>query len=139
MGANRNYRGRAVSLEGPIVRLFGSFVGKGAAAIESVDCLGFTIVRTGVGLFTITLDDSYPTAEGTTATAPFLGIRTTRKAAAARATGEFQTIVDSSAVAATKTITVRWAEAGAAADVADTDTIYMEIMFRNTSMPRKGA
>jgi hypothetical protein len=129
MGANRNFGGRVRSLERETVHLYGKFTGKGAAQIESVDCLGFTITRTGVGLFTITLDDQWPTADATPATPPLLIIKSHRTAAAARATGEMQSIVNSSAAAA---------KTGAAADVADTDIIYLELIFRNTSLPRKG-
>jgi hypothetical protein len=138
MGADRNFRGTLKSLETNVRCFYGKFLGKGAAAIESVDCLGFTIERTGVGLFTITMDDRYPTAEGGAATPPLLMIKACRVAAAARATGEMQIIADNSAAAA-KTITTRWAEAGAAADVTDTDVIRLELIFRNTSLPRKGA
>ena len=134
---DRNFRGPLKTLETNVRVFYGKFTGKGAAAIEGVDCLGFTIARTGVGLFTITMDDRYPTAEGATATPPLLMIKTHRKSAAAGATGELQSIVDSSAAAA-KTITCRWAEAGAAADVTDTDVIFLELVFRNTSLPRKG-
>lgn len=137
MGANRNFGGRLQSLERGVTVLYGQFVGAGAAAITSVDCLGFTIARTGVGLFTITLEDSYPTADATTATAPLLMIKSSRLSAAARATGDLQAIVDSSA-SSTKTITCRWAEAGLAADVASGDIIRLELTFRNTSLPRKG-
>lgn len=139
MGANRNWAGKLKTLDREVIKLYGKFTGKGAAPIESVDCLGFTIARTGVGLFTITLDDAFPTADAATATPPLLLITASRLSAAARATGEMQAIVDSSAVAATKTITCRWAEAGAAADVTDTDVIRLELTFRNTSLPRKGA
>lgn len=137
MGANRTLAGPVKSLERNVVSLWGKFTGKGAAPIESVDCLGFTIARTGVGLFTITLEDSWPTADAATATPPLLMIKVCRLSAAARATGELQAIVDSSSAAA-KTITCRWVEAGLAADVADTDVIRIELVFRNTSLPRKG-
>lgn len=135
--ANRTQAGPVKSLDRNVVSLFGKFLGKGAAAIESVDCLGFTIARTGVGLFTITLDDIWPIADATPATPPLLMIRTCRVAAAARATGEMQIITDNSGTS-TKTITVRWAEAGAAADFVDTDVVRLEIVFRNSSLPRKG-
>lgn len=137
MGANRNLGGQLRTLDRKIVKLYGKFTGAGAAAITSVDCLGFTIVRTGVGLFTITLDDQWPTSDDTTATPPLLAIQCSRLSAAVRATGEMQAIVDSSAAAA-KTITTRWAEAGAVADVTSGDVIRLELTFRNTSLPRKG-
>ena len=134
--ASRTYAGDIRSLDRAVVKLYGTFIGAGAADVTGVNCLGFTIARTGVGLFTITLEDRYPAGED--GTAPLLFLCSSRDAASAAATGEMQVIVDSSAAAA-KTITTRWAEAGAAADVASGDRVRLELTLRNTSTPRNGA
>lgn len=135
MGANRNFRGIVRSLDPNLVTLYGQFTGAGAAAVTSVRCLGFSFARTGVGLFTATFDDCYPASED--GTPPLFEIRSSIVAAAATS-GQLEGIVDSTAVAATKTLTLRWAVAAAAADVAAGEVVKMAFVFRNTGAPRKG-
>lgn len=136
--ANRTFPGTPRNLDRGVIELFGRFTGAGAAAVTSVDCLGFTIVRTGVGLFTITLEDQYPLADDASApTNPLLFLGSSIIAAAATS-GQLEAIVNSSHLAA-KTITCRWAVAAAAADVAVGEIVMVRIVLRNTSTPRNGA
>lgn len=133
--ANRTFPGRLMTLDRNVVELFGRMTGAGAAALTGVNCLGWTIVRTGIGLFTITLEDMYPLADD--GTPAFLGFSCSRQSAAASGTGEFQLITDNSATSA-KTLLVRYAVAGAAADITAADVVFLGIIFRNTSTPRNG-
>jgi hypothetical protein len=138
--ASRTFPGTPRNLDRSVIELFGRFTGAGASAITGVDCLGFTIARTGVGLFTITLDDQYPLSEAApdgSTTKPLLFIGSSIIAAAATS-GQLEGIVDSSYLAA-KTITARWAVAAAAADVAVGEIVMVRLVLRNTSTPRNGA
>jgi hypothetical protein len=135
--ASRTFPGTPRTLDRSVIELYGRFTGAGASAITGVDCLGFTIERTNVGLFTITLEDQYPAADDAVATKPLLFLGSSIIAASATS-GQLEAIVDSSAAAA-KTITCRWAVAAAAADVASGAIVMVRIVLRNTSTPRNGA
>lgn len=137
--ANRNWKRGACFLDREVVKLYGK-VTFGVASITATDCLGFAFARTGVGLFTITLDDRYPLSVPNAAgvqTTPLLGLDANLQAAAA-STGTLRPIVDNSAAAA-KTITCSWDVASASADPATGAIILLEITLRNTSAPRRGA
>lgn len=140
--ANRTFSGPMRSLDRLVVKLYGRFTGAGAAAITGVVGRGFTITRTGVGLFTITLDDNYPLTDEATPVNPLLHIDTTLQSAALVNGGVLQVITNNVAVtsgATAKTITCRWVVAGAAADVAAADIVFIEITLCNTGAPKKGA
>lgn len=123
------------SLDAEVKKLFGR-VTFGSSVISSQDCLGFTVARTGTGTYTVTTDDSYPTATGTTASSPFFGIDW--KLIAATAT-DGNIMVTSDYSPSTKAMTVKWMVGGSAADPAASAIAMIELTFRNISRPRKGA
>lgn len=136
--ASRGFvKGDTYTLDRRIVRLWGRVV-FGVASITSQDCLGFTVSRTGVGLFTFTLDDKYPASEANaagTTTSPLLAADCQLLAAAA-STGTLRLITDT--VASAKTFTAAWDVASAAADPATGSQWLVEIVLRNTGAPRRG-
>jgi hypothetical protein len=98
----------------------GSFAPAGAGAVTAVKGEGFTVARTGVGVFTITLDNFY------------------RDLDCAEACIQLAVAADTYAQvgaydAAARTLVVRTVTAGAAADIAaDADNrVHFQLMVRN--------
>lgn len=58
--ANRTFKPGAVAIEAGLVCLYGRFTTTGTTgAIASQDCRGFSVAETGLGEYTITLEDNY--------------------------------------------------------------------------------
>ena len=114
-----------------LVTLWGSFLLPGAGAIVTQDCLGFSFSRTGVGQFTITLDNSY----GALYAIKF----NTVQAVPVETTFPVKT---AAVTANPATITFETWVATAAADLTAGGTLMVEITLRATNttlFPRKGA
>jgi hypothetical protein len=131
--ANRTFHA-AKSLDREVVSLFGILTIGAVGAITSQDCNGFSVARTGVGAWTITLGDRY---------GALFGINSSYLHATTPSGGKLEMVADNSGAAA-KTITAKWvndaAVAGtfAPADPASGAKIYLHIQLRNTAVARKG-
>jgi hypothetical protein len=127
------------SLDRGVKSLYGEVTSAGATALSATDCQGFSVTRTGVGAYTITLEDRYPAASNTAATSPLLGVQANMVATggAGGVGGALHVVADNSAAAA-KTITVVWAVGATATDPTSGNKLKFRIDLRNTSAPRKG-
>ena len=57
--ANRNFKEKLLSFENGLVAISGRFAPNGSSAPADVVGKGFTVTRTGTGVFRITLQDKY--------------------------------------------------------------------------------
>jgi hypothetical protein len=126
--ANRNFSG-VQSLDREVKLLFGYVVFGASGAVSSVDALGFTVTKVAAttGRYTITLEDKYNALVGI-AFAPY------NAGTAAGEQWEVRTNLTSST-----TITIEHvSDAGAAADAASGNGVYITLALRNSAVPRKG-
>jgi hypothetical protein len=112
---------RALTRE--LILVVGSFAPAGTGAPTTVQGKGFTVSRTGVGTFLLTLADKYAALVAATGTLQLL--------AAANSDVQFGAY-DASA----KTLVVRTMTAGAAADIAAdaNNRVHFDLTFRNSSI-----
>lgn len=57
--ASRNFKPGAMSLESGTIKLYGRAVIGATGSISSQECQGFSLARTAVGKYQITLEDNY--------------------------------------------------------------------------------
>jgi hypothetical protein len=131
--ANRTFHA-AKSLDREVVKLYGVLTIGAVGAISSQDCNGFSVARTDVGLWTITLQDRY---------GALLGINSSHLHATTPSGASLEMVADNSAAAA-KTITTKWVSDDAVGgtfapiDPASGAKVYLEITLRNSAVARKG-
>jgi hypothetical protein len=131
--ANRTFHA-AKSLDREVISLFGVLTIGAVGAISSQDCLGFSVARTGVGAWTITLGDRY---------GALFGINSSLLHATTPSGAKLELVADNSAAAA-KTITAKWVNDAAVAgtfapvDPASGSKVYLQILLRNSTVARKG-
>lgn len=124
----------ARSLDREVVSLFGVLTIGATGAISSQDCNGFSVARTGVGAWTITLTDRWSS---------LLNVHATYLHATTVDGGKLELVANNVAAAA-KTITTKWVSDDAAGgtfaviDPADGAQVFLHIIVRNTSTARKG-
>lgn len=118
--SNRMYYPVRGSLNREMVLLFGNVVTSTNGAIASQVCKGFTVARTGTGVYTITLDDTYA--------ALLHGLSSARGSVTA---GKGQISNVTAVNLATKTITVTFyrPDTQAAADVTDGNTVVFTLIL----------
>lgn len=129
--AARLFNNSAQTLDRGIVSLFG-VVTFGAASIASQSCVGFSVARTDVGKYTLTLTDKYNT---------LLGMPTQYFSATPNAADPLlPAILVTETVASTKLITFElWdAESPAATEPAEGDKLFIQIHLRNSATDRTG-
>lgn len=129
--AARNFAGEIQSLDRHLKVLFG-VVTFGVAEITSQASNGFTVTRTGVGLYTLTLEDKY---------SDLLGMPVQYFSAAPNATDSCNLKIVTETVATTKLITFQlWdTDSPAATDPATTDKLFIQVWLRASGGPRKGS
>lgn len=111
------------SLGRELHQVVGSFAPAGTGAVTSVKGKGFTVSRTGVGVFLITFQDAWADL------------------VSGRASVQLNALADTDAilgpyVAASKTLNIFIKTAGVAADIAANanNRVHFEITFRNSSI-----
>jgi hypothetical protein len=133
--AARNFNTNGIkTLDREIVMLFG-VVTFGTASIASQSSVGFTVTRTDVGKFTITLADAYN---------QLLGCTFTWFSATPASTDPLLTpimVTETVATVATKAITFEtWdAESPAATEPISGDKLFIQVTLRNSATSRLGA
>ena len=128
--ANRNFSQRQFSLERDVVNLFGDVTFGATGAVSAFKGLGLTsLTRTGVGAYTLTLNDAY---------VRLLGARVMFAKATSSGVAAVE-LVDSHASVQTdiKAKTVKFQcydYAGAAVDPASGADAFIKLELRNTSV-----
>lgn len=132
MAARNFVHGGMATLDRGMVMLCGTITGAGASALSATDCNGFSVARTDVGKFTITLEDAYTALYG--CSMQYL-------TATPNAADPFQAVLTAETVATTKTITFEtWdLDTTAATDITSGDKILIQILLRTGGGPRKGS
>jgi hypothetical protein len=128
--ANRMIHGHVRSLDRAPVELFGRVVVGASGAVSESDCLGFSVERTGVGAYLITLEDKWGEAD-----------------AGALLFADVRAFGDDSALTAilsepdmdAKTLAVQFVDdARLPQEVDASATLRIRLTVSNTTAPRKG-
>lgn len=125
--ASRNLNPAGSHFTQEVVSLDGSFAPNGTGAVDAASNRGrgFTVARTGVGAFLVTVADAFPVLLSAQATVQL-------NAAA-------DTVAQIGAVSG-RTVAIRTLTAGAAADIAANanNRVNFSLKFANTSNPQRG-
>ena len=140
--ANRTFQPPAGSLDRSTCTLHGHVQIGAIGALSNKDCNGFDITRTGVGLYTITLDDIYPQSDANyvaagTKTPPLLNLLITPLDAGVRLFGMWS-IVSQTVHVDGKINIVFDASANTPQDPNNGARLRITVVLKNSSTPRKG-
>jgi len=140
--ADRTFHPLDGSLDRKVVELFGHLTIGATGAITAEDSNGFSTARTGVGLYTITLQDKYPRSPADyvtkgTFTSPLLDMDFLILDAGTRSFLQMS-IVSQTVHTDGKINIVFDSSANTPADPNSGCTIRLRIVLKNSSTPRKG-